>query len=124
MKVQYKLQKRENDEFPPAQWKFGLPFFLNPRGLLVHRVKSARTHRNQHSGRAKHESVGYWCGNQTCTHGGEGFTDDPSTDYLLCAVCEAKAVADGLPSADALLGRHAHIGHLRPVRDCCKNEGN
>lgn len=43
----------------------------------------------------------------------------PPDDRILCARCEAIAVANGLPSADELAGRHVHKGGVVAVATCC-----
>ena len=125
MKVKLKRKKHPfattgDNRYVP--WIESLPFCVNPRGQLIHRVRFAGTHFSNYDGRGPHSHDGctYWCSNI----GRGDFTDDPPADRLLCAYCEAKAVAHGEKTADELAGRHVHIGHLKPVRDCCKSEGN
>lgn len=99
----------------------GLPFFLNPRGILVHRVRCVETF--SRDSRESHHAVGYLCGNG-CTFelGNEDakFFDDPPKDRLVCAFCEAKAERMGQPSSDSLAGRHVHRGVLKAHRVCCE----
>lgn len=107
------------DRHAPIDWVMGLPFLVNPRGVLVHRVRSARTYRDR-SGNRSHDVAGYWCGNS-----GRGqFTAEPPEDRLLCAYCEAKAIANGEKPADELVGRHVHIGTMRAHRQCCRENLN
>ncbi len=108
-------------EWRHVNWKLCLPFVVNPRGILIHRVKRARTHWSG-SKEPDHHSFDYWCGNG-CSHRGELFAVPPE-DKLLCVRCEAVAVAAGEKPADELAGRHVHIGELRAKRLCCTNEGN
>lgn len=103
------------------QWTISLPFNVNPRGVLVHRVRSGAWHFC--SGKLSHVSVSYWCGNSAV---GEGvnLTEAPPTDRLLCAHCERIAVEAGEPTAEALAGRHVCTGVMKAFRLCCKNEKN
>lgn len=108
--------------YPPGgcgkhlDWERAPAFNVNPRGILIHRVKDGRTHLMPWG---NHNSITQWCGNGVS---GEGvsLTDDPPKDRLLCAYCEAKAVAAGEPTADQLAGRHVHIGALKAIRTCCR----
>ena len=96
-----------------------LPFAVNPRGLLIHRVRHLTLHFSH--GRFHHHSVNYWCGN--CAYDVE-LTSDPPTTRLLCVNCEANAVSHGEQPADVLAGRHVHIGKIRAVRVCCQEKSN
>lgn len=99
-------------------WDTAPPFNANPRGILAHRIKTVTTHfRN---GEFSHLSVDYWCNNCTC---GVCLVEDPG-DRLLCSRCEGLAVAAGEQPASALGGRHIHVGELRAVRLCCRNDHN
>lgn len=109
---------RDHDYVREFQWSKGLPFLVNPRGQLVHRVRSAVT--ITWGGKHSHDVARYWCGN----NGRGEFTDNPPTGKLLCAFCEAKAVAAGEKSASELAGRHVCIGTLKAVRQCCTNIEN
>lgn len=100
-------------------WPASLPFYFNPRGILVHRVRYAQTH--WHNGEPSHDSVTYWCAN--IGRDGE-FLAEPPKERLLCSYCEARAVASGQKSAQDLVGRHVHVGRLRPERVCCRQDRN
>lgn len=102
-----------------VQWKASLPFFQNFRGLLIHRVRSARSHIVD--GELDHSSVHYLCNNFGSLDNGELLAEPPD-DRLLCAVCEAFAISHGMPSADQLVGRHCHVGKIRAERVCCREE--
>lgn len=95
-------------------WKKSLPFAVNPRGVLIHRVKYAISFRN-YDGSISHESAHYWCNN----FGRVKFFADPPQDKMLCTFCEARAVAAGQLPADQLAGRHVHIGRAKAVQLCC-----
>jgi hypothetical protein len=122
MKVKLKIDKWPmNADRHVVHWSHALPFVINHRGILIHRVRTAKSHRRH--GRHSHDSVGYWCGNGK---GGDviKLLELPPADRLLCAYCEARAVAAGEPTADHLAGRHVHVGKLRAIRTCCSVEGN
>ena len=73
-------------------WQKTLPFNVNPRGVLIHRVRCAGS--CVFNGTHSHDWAHYWCDNQT---NGEGvnLTDIPPADRLLCSHCERKAVEAG-----------------------------
>ena len=128
MKVICRPNNRERQEaartdFPGRTrlWNQALPFNVNPRGVLVHRVRSAKTHIWR--GKRSHDSVNYWCWNGSS---GEGvnLVEIPPVDRLLCAQCERKAVEAGEPSAETLAGRHVYIGVMKAHRLCCTGEEN
>lgn len=94
------------------------PFYANPRGQLIHRVKSAVTIFD--NGEPSHISVRYWCNNGS-TAGADGFAEFPPEERLLCVPCERNAVDHGQPTADELAGRHVHLGVMKPHRVCCRD---
>lgn len=98
-------------------WISCAPFVENSRGTLIHRPRSGATY-NIH--RLPHVSVHFWCG-MTSTSDGKNLTflAAPPEGKILCARCEAIAVANGLPSADELAGRHVHKGGVVAVATCC-----
>lgn len=104
-------------EFVP--WKKAKPFSMSEVGILIHRVHSVRTY--LHKDRPHHTHADYWCSNGTNQ---PLFFDVPLKDRLVCARCEAIAVANGEPSSDAIAGHHVHIGELRAKRLCCPNDDN
>lgn len=103
-------------------WKRAPAFNANPRGILIHRVRSGETFLHD-NGSWSHDGVSYWCGGSS---NGEGvnMTDTPPADRLLCARCEQISVENGELSAEKLTGRHVCIGVLKAFRLCCRNEGN
>jgi len=82
--------KREPTNWPNQAcrsfaWKKSLPFLVNPRAYLVHRVRAASSH--VFNGEHRHDTADYWCGNI-----GRGeFVAEPPEGSLLCAACEAAA---------------------------------
>lgn len=118
-----KVLLRPPKPYPPnyrnqIDWTQSLPFNVNPRGILVHRVKSGQTH-TEDNGERSHDCVHYWCGNVACGEGVE-LTADPPEDRILCSACERIAVEAGEKSADELAGHHVHIGRVRAYRECCR----
>lgn len=102
-------------------WSTTLPFNVNPRGALVHRVRAGATHMTP--GYPSHDSLEYWC--DGCVNGeGVDLVAVPPKNRLLCARCERNAVDAGEPPASKIAGRHVHIGVMKPVRLCCRNEQN
>lgn len=112
---------RKEGAYRDRLWKFAPPFNVNPRGILIHRVRSVVT--ILIDGLRSHDAVHYWCANGT---NGEGvsLSELPPKDRLLCSHCEALAVAAGEPAASKLAKRHVCVGVLRAVRLCCRNERN
>jgi hypothetical protein len=108
---------------PSYRWhQRSLPFFLNPAGILIHRVHSVLDHL-RHDGKLSHTSVHYLCNGSAGVKVGSEFLADPSkTGRLLCAACEAAAMVNGKPSADKLVGHHVHIGRVRAFQVCCQHE--
>ena len=116
MKIELEPRYRNNDTCY-VHWLKALPFFANPRGVLVHRVKHAQT--ILHGGIRSHDHVNYWCGNGCNAHGLRGWTDRPDRTQVLCEKCEQAAVDAGMPASDELAGRHVHVGRAKAVRTCC-----
>ena len=108
------LRTSQHQTVQHNNWRMSAPFAVNPRGVLVHRVRSARTFFRD--GAISHHCASYWCGNSGYS---VVFTDNPPADRLLCVFCEARAVASGEEPADALAGRHIHKGRVKARRTCC-----
>lgn len=108
-------RKISANEFP---WAACAPFVENSRGTLIHRPRSGSTY-NIH--RLPHVSVHFWCGMASSSDGKNlTFLAAPPEGKILCARCEAIAVANGLPSADELAGRHVHVGRTVAMATCCE----
>jgi hypothetical protein len=109
---------RDNERWRTIPWNRSLPFVdAGPSGVLIHRVRSACSH--IFDGENSHYSVTYWCGNS-----GRGkLLDVPPDGRIVCARCEAAAVARGKPTSDQLAGHHVHKGGVRPYRTCCQDKG-
>lgn len=121
-----KLTLKEPKKYPREfrshvfPWATCAPFVDNSRGLLIHRPRQVSTYAKTGVIRT-HIGIGYWCGNHVSGDNNFTFLDTLQQDgKLLCARCEEAAVANGLPSADDLVGRHVHKGGLVAVQSCCK----
>ncbi len=122
MKVAIRKPSRKRGRPDPdlVWWIKSVPFVLNPRGHLIHRVRYVST---RIRGQSKKDTPHYWCGNATFS-GPVEFLEQPPDGRLLCAVCESKAVQAGEMTAEQLAGRHVHIGVMRPRRLCCQENTN
>ena len=104
-------------------WTKAPPFVVNPRGVLVHRVRHVTTYLR--GGKESHHAIQYLCGN-CCTAELETISEvlvsDPPRDRLLCSFCEVRAGLFSLPTGDELAGRHVHRGVMVPRRVCCGGE--
>lgn len=103
-----------------VNWKLGLPFIHNPRGILVHRLKWARS--KLAGDKPEGDTWGYWCGNMAphCAT----IHAEPPDGLLVCNRCETLAVAAGEKSSSEIVGRHVCLGELRARKLCCTNEQN
>lgn len=100
-----------------SQRRYALPFFYNPRGLLIHRVRAVTDHLRD-DGKIRHTSVHFQCNNFTFVRAGTEFQRVPA-GRLVCAACEAFAAHRGKPTADKLAGKHVHVGKIRVEQVCC-----
>lgn len=112
------LQKQK-DLRSGIAWTSSKPFVENKLAVLIHRPRHVTIHKISDRWPA-HLGLHCWCGN--CMTGTTKFTflDAPPEDSILCARCESAAVANGLPSASELVGRHVHVGGVVAVRHCCE----
>lgn len=123
MRVKCRHKKKERSGEYAASTIFCIdspPFYVNPRGILIHRVRAVCRHLR--NGEVSHSSVTYWCGNQNCFHDESQLVSEPPKNRLLCSYCEAKAEAAGEVKADTIVGRHVHRGVLRAFKTCCIDE--
>jgi hypothetical protein len=86
------------------------------KGVLVHRTRSAGS--IIYDGVYSHDYASYWCGNGSQS---PLFFENPPDNRVVCANCEARAVAKGHPTTDALAGKHVHVGVLRVHKTCCQD---
>lgn len=117
---------RHDDDggFKQVNYEESAPFFSNPRGVLIHRVRSLyRLSCDLQDG--PWWIVDYWCENFGRGH--DEIDDlllfDPG-EKLICTRCEALAVAKGEPTSSELAGRHVCTGVVRPVNTCCDSSQN
>ena len=99
-------------------WSSCKPFVENSRAVLIHRPMRVSTYKC--GNRPVHLGVHYWCGNGSTGTKNFAFLDEVPRERLLCARCEAAAVAAGLPSASSLCGRHVHEGVSVVIQTCCE----
>ena len=99
------LQKEKNSG-ALVQWESCSPFVENSMAALIHRPRRVATYKI--SARWKsHIGISFWCG--TSSTGTKKFTflDAPPEGKLLCARCEANAVAAGIASRPEFSRREA-----------------
>lgn len=101
-------------------WTAALPFIENKKAVLIHRPRHITTHTLLAPRWGPHMAIACWCGNTMTGTTKFTFLDAPPEDSILCARCEDNAVANGLPSASELAGRHVHTGGVVAVKRCCK----
>jgi hypothetical protein len=100
---------------PDIQAKTSLPFAVNSRGVLVHRVRSLGVYLAD-DGAYSHHSAHCYCG---AFAGGVSLVAAPDPDAIVCQVCESRCHYLGLPSAEELVGRHVHVGRKIAIANCC-----
>ena len=126
--MKYDLENHARGKMPEhMDWEDyveGPAFVDNPRAVLIHRVRACYDHTRH--GEVSHYTVQLECGAFFGSQGSVELVDTFPRDRILCAHCEAKAVAHGKPPATKLLGRkHVCIGGVRAYRTCgCSNDNN
>lgn len=107
-------------------WKRAKPFVVNPRGILIHRVRYVveimHSDPRVFRGRKSHFNVTYWCGNGANIDPeliDESLYGNPPKSRLLCENCERIAKQCRQKNADQLAGRHVHTGRLQAIQTCC-----
>ena len=113
--------KKEKNSRALVQWESCSPFVENSMAALIHRPRRVATYKI--SARWKsHIAISFWCG--TSSTGTKKFTflDAPPEGKLLCARCEANAVAAGIASSEKLTGKHVHIGGVVAIQLCCTED--
>lgn len=106
-----------------VSWRESKPFFLGPRSVLVHRVRSVQSHFIIGGVTPNHHSFDALCGgacNVKHAELEESVMDDVPASRLLCQRCESEAKRRGLKSAEELTGHHVHVGTIRAHRTCCR----
>ena len=120
LKIDYAQKHGDNpNAYAYAFGKEALPFVFNRRGQLVHRPEYVTYRVNN----GRYVVVSYYCKNTVATKEENiQFQKEPSG--LVCQACEANAVAQGMPASSEIVGRHVHVGRLRPVQVCCRESAN
>ena len=110
--------QRRDGRYEQLDYSQAAPFFINPNGVLVHRVRALYRLSVVGSEREPWYIVDYWCGNV-------GRSDDVDEDLafdpgklLVCARCETLAVSRGEATSSKLAGRHVCVGVCRPMNLC------
>lgn len=97
------------------------PFFENPRGILIHRVRALY---RLSFGDRDWWIIDYWCENTAHSKAVDpGLVFDPGKK-LICTRCEANAIAHEEKSSSELAGRHVCTGSIRVVNNCCPQTQN
>lgn len=102
------------------RWTESQPFVENSRAILIHRPRTVSVYRTPCTATKTHLGIGMWCGNHMSGDGKFTFLDAPPEGKLVCARCEAMAIASNQPTSDSLVGKHVHIGGLRAFMTCCE----
>ncbi|MCP4470526.1 MAG: hypothetical protein GY815_07545 [Gammaproteobacteria bacterium] len=89
-----------------------LPFVVNSRGVLTHRVRYLTQHKLP--GNRPHLAVSMWCGSGQ--NGLEKFTfvGESPRERMTCVRCEQMAIEAGLPSSADLAGAPVALGKVKP----------
>lgn len=104
--------------FEQINYEKSAPFFENPAGVLIHRVKALYSLRWKDRDKDPWWIVDYWCCNTGRSESiDDGLLFDPGKK-LVCARCEALAVAAGEKTSSQIARRHVCIGECRPVNVC------
>jgi len=122
-KVTLQNRRKINDvRYQFINWKSCLPFLENKRAILIHRPRAVATIAKSAVSKYPYMVADMWCGTSMCGQENWTFLSAPPEGKVVCARCEAMAVSQGLPSSDELVGHHVHIGRVRAVITCCKEE--
>jgi hypothetical protein len=116
------LEKNKNLRGNGIAWTACKPFVENSMGELIHRPREVTTWKVSERWKA-HIAVTGWCGNTATRTKKFTFLDAPGLNQVVCARCEGKAVAAGLPTSSQLVGRHVHLGGVVTVKYCCNEDG-
>ena len=99
-------------------WTACEPFIENSMAVLIHRPRHVTTHKIGPRW-AAHLGVHNWCGSVFTGTDKFTFLGEPPVGRIVCARCEDAAVVAGLPSSEAIAGRHVHTGGVVAVARCC-----
>lgn len=110
-----------DDRWDVQHYSESFPFFLNPKGVLLHRVRHLYQIVKSPFEDDRRWMIDYWCENSGRSYGIQtDLLEVPPTERIVCARCEGVAIAAGELSSSKLCGRHVHIGGVRAVRYCCQ----
>lgn len=109
------LNHRHSKRMADIDARKSLPFAVNSRGVLVHRVRSLGIFLSI-DGAYSHHSAHYHC---NAFASGVSLVAEPDQAAIVCHVCEARCKYLGLPSAEELVGRHVHVGRKVAIANCC-----
>jgi len=106
--MKIKLQKRKEDGYrPPGHCiksiNRSLPFYLSKKGKYFHRIRTASNH--WRDGNLSHTAIHFWCGGSGFLNGNGRLYAEISSNGVLCATCEGKAVGAGVEGARIINGR-------------------
>ena len=111
---------RRDERYTQTNYSYSAPFFKNPNGVLIHRIKAL--YKLEREGRAEPWwIIDYWCGNVGRSYDGETELLFTPGSELVCARCEAIAVGRGEKTSSKLVGRHVCVGVCRPVNVCSQH---
>lgn len=109
-----KIQLHTEPDDALTRWRrTGFPFAVNPRGWLVHRVRSIREHLTA-CGKVRHVTIEYLC--KAFSHSAEETEHVPSKG-LVCTACEQAAAKKRLRSSEQLNGGAVNFGTVK-ARKC------
>lgn len=103
----------------------GPPFAKSGSGHLVHRVKSITILMdNFYNYSGPRAVIDYLCAGSAYKSPASKnkrteLYDVPPDNLLVCSSCERTAKKKGFKSSSEIAGKHVHIGHMRPVQECC-----
>lgn len=121
------LQKKhetDDERYLYLNWTSCLPFLENKRAVLIHRPRAVATVAKSAITRYPYLISTMWCGTSMVHSEHWTFLETPPEGKIVCARCEALAVQNGLPASSELAGKHVHIGGVRAVKYCCKENIN
>ena len=117
VKLQKPRHDNRDDRFDQENYSEAAPFFINPRGVLAHRVRAVFQLSCDYLERPWW-IVEYWCENSGRTNSNDDGLEFDTLGRLLCTRCEANAVANGEKCSSEVVGAHVCTGKVVPVNVC------
>ena len=111
-----RLEKPKDIDRTALVWTESKPFLENALAVLIHRPRTVVIYSTL---RYPHLAVHAWCGNSFTGTDKFTFLDEPPEGRVICERCEKAAIEAGENSSDEIVGRHVHIGRVRPQITCC-----